>query len=44
MIRTLLGLDAVGGKLRLRPCLPSSVKKSALRNVRVRGLAAATRR
>jgi glycogen debranching enzyme len=45
MVRTVLGLDAVNGRLRSKPCLPRAVEKLALRNVRVHGrLQSTTRR
>jgi glycogen debranching enzyme len=37
MLRTLLGLDVVGGKLRSRPCLPAPIQRLRLRDVRVHG-------
>jgi len=37
MIRTVLGLDVAGGKLRSKPFLPRAVERLALRNVPVRG-------
>jgi glycogen debranching enzyme len=37
MLRTLLGLDVVGGKLRSRPCLRDAIPRLRLRGVRVRG-------
>jgi glycogen debranching enzyme len=37
LIRTVLGLDAVDGKLRSQPCLPRAVDRLGLRNVRVHG-------
>jgi glycogen debranching enzyme len=44
MIRTVLGLDAEGGRLRSKPFLPRAVQRLALRNVRVHGRPTATRR
>ena len=37
LIRAVLGLDVVGGKLRSRPHLPRAVERLALRNVPVHG-------
>ena len=37
LIRTVLGLDVVDGKLRAKPCLPRGVERLGLRNVRVHG-------
>ncbi len=37
LIRTVLGLDAVDGRLRSKPCLPRAVERLGLRNVRVHG-------
>jgi len=37
LIRAVLGLDAVGGKLRSTPFLPRAVERLRLRNVRVHG-------
>lgn len=37
MIRTVLGLDLVDGKLRSKPCLPRAVGRLRLRGVRVHG-------
>jgi glycogen debranching enzyme len=37
LIRTVLGLDAVGGKLRSKPFLPRAVERLKLRKVRVHG-------
>jgi glycogen debranching enzyme len=37
LIRAVLGLDVVGGKLRSRPHLPRAVERLALRNVSVHG-------
>ncbi len=37
LVRTVLGLDAVNGKLRSKPFLPRAVERLALRNVRVHG-------
>jgi glycogen debranching enzyme len=36
-LRTILGLDVVGGKLRSKPVLPEGVKRIRLRGVRVHG-------
>jgi glycogen debranching enzyme len=44
MIRTVLGLDAVGGRLRSKPVLPRAVERLTLRNVSVHGRLASTRR
>jgi glycogen debranching enzyme len=44
MVRTVLGLDAVNGKLRSKPCLPRAVERLVLRNVRVHGQPGSTRR
>src|SRR3954470_15457274 len=37
MLRTLLGLDVVGGRLRVRPCVPPQLGRVRLRGVHVRG-------
>jgi glycogen debranching enzyme len=37
LIRTVLGLDAVDGRLRSKPCLPRTVERLGLRKVRVHG-------
>jgi hypothetical protein len=43
MIRTVLGLDVVNGKLRSKPCLPRAVGRLWLRGVRVHGTLQGTR-